>query len=262
MSGPSIPSSAFLRRVLRALLPACALVVSCREQPAGSRPVTVFAAASTKDTLEEIAEIFRKQQGIEVKLSPGASNALATQIIEGAPADIFLSASVEWADSLKSKGLVLEARNLLGNSLVIAVPRGNPAGVKSPEDLRADAVKKLALAGEKVPAGKYAEQALRSAGLDEALKTKIVRGQDVRMTLAFVERGEAEAGIVYATDVKISREVETACRFDPGTHDPIVYPLVLLETAEKNESARKFHAFLQAAGARAIFERHGFTPPD
>ena len=167
--------------------------------------------------------------------------------------------STEWADSLRSKGLAIEARNLLGNSLVIAVPGGNPAGVKSPGDLAGEAVKKLALAGENVPAGKYAEQALRSAGLGEQLKTKIVRGQDVRMTLGFVERGEVEAGIVYATDVKLSRAVETAYRFDPGMHDPIVYPLVLLSGAEKNENARGFDAYLRTAEARAVFERHGFT---
>ena len=264
MSGPSIPRSAFLGRALRALLPACALVVACGKEPAGSRPVTVFAAASTKDALEEIAEIFRREQGIVIAVSPGASNTLATQIIEGAPADLFLSASVEWADSLKAKGHALETRNLLGNSLVIAVPAGNPAGVKSPADLRSEAVKKVALAGENVPAGKYAQQALRSAGLDDELARagKIVRGEDVRMALAFVERGAVEAGILYETDVKVSRDVEKAFRFDPGTHDPIVYPLVLLRAAEKSENARKFHAFLQMAEARTIFARHGFTAPD
>ena len=138
MSPPSMSRVLFLGRVLRALLLAFVLVPACRKEQAGSGPVTIFAAASTKDALEEIARIFRKRQGIEVKVSPGASNTLATQISEGAPADLFLSASAEWADSLKSKGLVLEARNLLGNSLVIAVPGGNPAGVKSPGDLRAE----------------------------------------------------------------------------------------------------------------------------
>jgi molybdate transport system substrate-binding protein len=239
-----------------------AFASGCQEKGGPPQAVTFFVAASTKEAVEEIAALFEKEQGIEVKVSPGASNMLATQIAEGAPADLFLSASEEWAESLKTKGAVLESQNLLGNALVIAVPRGNPEGVKSPGDLTGDPVKKVALAGEKVPAGKYAEQALRSAGLAEQLRTKIVRGQDVRMTLAFVERGEAEAGIVYETDVRVSRKVETAYRFDPRSHDRIVYPLVLLRAAEKNENARKFHAFLRMAEARAVFERHGFAPPN
>ncbi len=226
-----------------------------------SPAITVFVAASTKDAVEEVAAIFRKETGIDVKISPGSSNALAAQIAEGAPADLFLSASEEWADSLKTKGLTLESRKLLGNRLVLVVPRGNAAGVKVAKDLRGDTVKKIALAGEKVPAGKYAEQTLKALGLYGALagEKKIVRGQDVRVTLGYVERGEVEAGIVYATDANISKDVVAVYSFDAKKHDPIVYPLVLLKSAEKNESARKLYAFLSSRGARAIFERLGFT---
>jgi molybdate transport system substrate-binding protein len=122
-------------------------------------------------------------------------------------------------------------------------------------------VRHVALAGEKVPAGKYAEQALRAIGIYDGLVSdkKVVRGQDVRVTLAYVERGEAEAGIVYATDTKTSKHVETAYQFDPKTHDPIVYPLVLLKASQKNEGAGKLYAYLGSPQARAIFERHGFT---
>jgi len=256
----ALPAGAFPAHARLGLLLTLAFASGCPGTQAPSRAVTVFVAASTRDAIEEIAAAFRKDEGLEVKVSPGPSNALATQIAEGAPADLFLSASGEWTESLKAKGLTLETRNLLGNRLVIAVPSGNPAGVKSPQDLRSPAVKKVALAGEKVPAGKYAEQALRSLGLYEPLsaENKIVRGQDVRVTLAYVERGEAEAGFVYSTDVAVSREVETAFRFDPRAHDPIVYPLVLLKAGESNEGARKLYAFLQTAGARAIFERYGF----
>jgi molybdate transport system substrate-binding protein len=210
------------RRLAGALLLVLPLAGACREERSTSRRSRSSPRRARRMRWRKRRPL-PEAQGIEVVVSSGASNTLATQIIEGAPADLFLSASTEWADSLRSKGLAIEARNLLGNSLVIAVPGGNPAGVKSPGDLAGEAVKKLALAGENVPAGKYAEQALRSAGLGEQLKTKIVRGQDVRMTLGFVERGEVEAGIVYATDVKLSRAVETAYRFDPGMHDPIVY---------------------------------------
>ena len=234
-----------------------------KKEAAGLPPtsVTVFVAASTKDVVDELASVFRKESGTEVKISPGPSNTLAAQIAEGAPADLFLSASEEWADSLQAKGHVLEARKLLGNSLVIVVPKGNPAGVKKAEDLRGGSVKKVALAGEKVPVGKYAEQALRALSLYQPLldEKKIVRGQDARGTLAFVERAEVEAGIVYATDAKVSRDVEIGFRFDPKTHDPIVYPLVRLKAGEKNEGARKLFTFLTFPAARAIFERHGFS---
>ena len=234
-----------------------------KKETSGPAPasVTVFVAASTKDVVEELASLFRKETGIEVKVSPGPSNTLAAQIAEGAPADLFLSASEEWTDSLQVKGLVLEARRFLGNSLVMVIPRKNPATVKNAGDLRGGSVKKVALAGEKVPAGKYAEQALKALNLYQALldEKKIVRGQDVRGTLAYVERAEVEAGIVYATDAKVSKEVETAFHFDPKTHEPIVYPLVLLKAAEKNESARKLYTFLSSPEARAVFERHGFT---
>src|SRR6266511_1101359 len=258
---PRLPAGTSPALARIALSLAMVFVPGCQGKPGPPQAVTIFVAASTKDAIEEIAGVFKKEQGIEVRVSPGASNTLATQIAEGAPADLFLSANEEWTEALKAEGHALEARKLLGNSLAIAVPRGNPAGVKSPQDLRAPAVKKVALAGEKVPAGKYAEQALRSLGLYEALlgDKKIVRGQDVRVTLAFVERGEAEAGIVYSTDAMVSRDVETACRLDPKTHDPIVYPLVLLKRAPTEGSARKLYAFLQTAGARVVFERHGFT---
>jgi molybdate transport system substrate-binding protein len=242
-----------------------AALVGCEAKKETSRPpsasVTVFVAASTKDVVEELASIFRKETWIEVKVSPGPSNTLAAQIAEGAPADLFLSASEEWADSLQAKGRVLEARKLLGNSLVIVVPRENPATVKNAEDLRGSPVKKVALAGEKVPAGKYAEQALKALNLYQALldERKIVRGQDVRGTLAYVERAEVEAGIVYATDARVAKDVEIACRFDPKAHEPIVYPLVLLKAAEKNEGARKLYTFLCSPEARAVFGRHGFT---
>ena len=117
---------------------------------------------------------------------------------------------------------------LLTNQLVIVVPSGNPGDVREPKDLLSDKVKKIALAGEKVPAGMYAEQALTKLDLLPQLTAaqKIVRGQDVRNTLSFVERGEAEAGIVYSTDVRIASGVTTAHEFDASLHDEIVYVLV------------------------------------
>jgi molybdate transport system substrate-binding protein len=222
--------------------------------------LTILAAASTKDAITEIAKTFEKDAGIKVIISPGPSNALANQIINGAPADLFLSANQEWADKLKTEGMAADVRPLLSNGLVIVVPKGNPAKVASPKDLTSARVTRIALAGEKVPAGTYAQQALETLKLYQQLSTqrKIVRGQDVRATLNYVERGEVEAGIVYTTDARISDKVETAYTFDPKTYDKIVYPLVLTNRGKQNKAALKFHAYLVSDEAAAIFQKYGF----
>src|SRR4029077_11175574 len=135
--------------------------------------------------------------GTEVKVNPGPSSGLANQVIADAPVDLFLSASQQWADEVNKHDKAAAMTRLLTNKLVIAVPAANPGGVKEPKDLLSAAVKKIALAGEKVPAGIYADQALTKLKLLQPLESagKIVRGQDVRSALSYVERGEAEAGI-------------------------------------------------------------------
>src|SRR5262245_44914166 len=204
------------------------------EEPAGK---AVFsAAASTKDVVESLAEQYAKASKHAVKVNPGSSNTLAGQIIAGAPADLFLSASQEWADKVTEAKLSSQQVKLLTNKLVLVVPKGNPAGVKEPKDLNKAAVKKVALAGEKVPAGKYADQSLAKLGLLDGLvkDKKIVRGQDVRTALAYVERGEVEAGIVYSTDLFAARNVAQVHEFDSALHGEIVYVLVLLKHGEEN----------------------------
>jgi len=196
-----------------------------------------------------------------VQVSPGASNALAAQILSGVPADLYLPASAEWLEHVRERGQVLESTPLLSNALVLVVPKGNPAGVKSPGDLTREAVRFVALAGENVPAGRYAEQALRAAGVMDALahEKRIVRGHDVRAALAYVSRGEADAGVVYSTDVRGVGEVEIVHRFDPKARDAIVYPLGLLTHAGDNAAAREFYVFLRSQPARAAFEEYGFA---
>jgi molybdate transport system substrate-binding protein len=232
------------------------------ENQAARGSLTASVAASTSDAVLQLGDHFREATGIEVRVNAGPSNGLAAQILQGAPADLFLSASAEWADSVDKAGLSAARADLLGNRLVVVVPKGNPAGVNAPEDLARDAVKKLALASESVPAGAYAEQALTNLGLLQHLNEagKIVRGQDVRAALAYVERGEAEAGIVYATDVQAGAKVETACGFDPASHDKIVYVLVLIKRDAENPTARRFYEFLQSREAAAMFAKLGFVP--
>ena len=211
--------------------------------------------------MESLAEKFAVKTETEVKVNPGPSSGLASQIIAGAPADLFLSANQKWADEVEKSGKAVAMARLLTNSLVLVVPESNPGGVKEPKDLLSPEVKKIALAGEKVPAGTYADQALTKLELLEPLVAagKIVRGQDVRSALSFVERGEAEAGIVYSTDLAAAQCVKTVHEFDPTLHDEIVYVLVLLKEDEPAPRAKELFDFLQSAEADAVYAQFGFT---
>jgi molybdate transport system substrate-binding protein len=236
--------------------------LGCGKKGDGSQePVRVLIAASTKEAVEEIAGLYTKDTGVEVKIVAESSSRLATQIVNDAPADLFLSANDKWADFVKEKGYAHESRPLLANNLVLIVPKGNPAGISKPEDLIGASVKHVALAGSAVPAGIYARQALQKLGLLDALEKekKIVAGEDVRVTLTFVERGEAEAGIVYDTDARITDKVEVVHTFASNTHDPIRYPLVLLKAGQEKDTARKFFEFMQSPRASEVFKKQGFT---
>jgi molybdate transport system substrate-binding protein len=257
-----------MHRVMRTVYLTLALAIvaltSCAKAPpntvdANSENVLLSAAASTKEVMEELAGKFSSEG--KVKINPGPSNGLATQILAGAPADLFLSASPQWADEIAKANLAAKSVRLLTNRLVLVVPNGNPAQVHEPKDLLSTSVKKIALAGEEVPAGKYADQALTKLGLLKQLVDagKIARGQDVRTALNYVDGGEAEAGIVYSTDVGAGGGVEIVYEFDPSTHDEIVYMLVLLEGARDKAVAREFYEFLQSSDADAVYTKFGFS---
>ncbi len=247
------------------LIPSLLLLVVCFATGCGSHsshdePVRVLAAASTADAMQRAIDEFKTLvPEARVTLSTGPSNGLARQIQAGAPADVFLSANTEWAEPLDGAGLTQQRINLLANRLVLIVPNDNPANVKSLSDLMNPDVQRVAIACEKVPAGRYAHQALRKHEIYDQLENakKIARGSDVRVTLAYVERGEADAAIVYATDARIASNVKVVMTFEADDSDPILYPLVLLRNSETN--ARQFFKFLQSPEAAVIFEEHGFT---
>ncbi|HZL88862.1 MAG TPA: molybdate ABC transporter substrate-binding protein [Pirellulaceae bacterium] len=226
----------------------------------GKKVVTISVAASTSDAMTELARQFEKQAGCEVRVNSGPSNALANQIIAGAPADLFLSANRKLASEVEKAGQSKNAVPLLTNKLVLIVPKGNPAHVNEPADLLKAEVKRVALAGENVPAGMYAQQALTKLKVyDELVQAnKIARGQDVRSTLAYVERGEAEAGIVYSTDLLAAKNVEAVDEFDPHTHEEIAYVLVLLKHDDENGAAKEFYDFLASKNAEVIWQKYGF----
>ena len=245
----------------RFLCLALVALAGCRSESAVTSappPVVIYVAASAKSAVEEIAKKFQTETGFSVEVSPGSSSRLAKQIVEGGPADIFISADQVNADLVKAKGLVAERRNLLGNRLAVVTPADSKLTLKTLTDLGGAGVTRLALALEKVPAGEYARQALRKAGAWEQVKDKLVGGEDVRATLAFVEQG-ADAGIVYRTDVFGNSKVKTAFEVDAALHQPIEYPLVLLQRGNGTEPARRFYAYLASEPAAEVFRRVQFV---
>ncbi|HTU23093.1 MAG TPA: molybdate ABC transporter substrate-binding protein [Gemmataceae bacterium] len=225
-----------------------------------SKPPTVaiFAAASTQDVIKQIARDFEVQGGTPVTCSFAASSTLARQIEHGADADLFLSANERWADHLADKGLVAERRDLLANRLVVVAPAAHPLPLRRVTDLAGDDVQRLALALDPVPAGHYAREALQKAGIWEQVKGRVREAGDVRATLAIVERDEADAGIVYATDAVTSKKVQTALEVPEDLHTPIRYPLVLVRRSGGSPAARAFYDFLSGDKALSHFRKAGF----
>jgi len=235
--------------------------------PAGARaaePLTVLAAASLTDALRDVSAAWAAKGHPPLRLSFGASSTLARQIEQGAPATLFASADERWMDYLDQRGLLAPGtrRDLLSNTLVLIVPASKARRVTIGPELDIKALLgpdgRLAVGDPShVPVGLYAKQALERLGLWAAVQPRLAPAADVRGALLLVERGEAPAGIVYATDAAISKGVTVAGTFPPGSHDPITYPFALLR-GQDGEEGRALLAFLSGPEARAIFAARGF----
>ncbi|HLG89593.1 MAG TPA: molybdate ABC transporter substrate-binding protein [Alphaproteobacteria bacterium] len=250
----------------RALLSVfAALMVSAGLFAAGARAdtLTVFAAASLKNALDEVGIAWKAYDGGSIAPSYASSSTLAKQIEQGAPADVFISADQQWMDYLTDRKLVRDPRPVLGNRLVLIAPKSKETTI----DIRPGFDLAGLLGGGRlavgdpthVPAGLYAKQALTKLGVWNAVEPRLAPAADVRAALALVARGEAPLGIVYETDAKVEPEVATAGIFPDDSHDPIVYPAAIVATS-KNPEAAKFLAYLSGPAATAIFERYGFRP--
>jgi molybdate transport system substrate-binding protein len=229
--------------------------------PLSAADVVVFAAASLSDALQEIGAAYEKETGQHVVFNFGASNMLARQIREGAPADLFLSADEAKMDDLDRKGLLLPGtrRSVLSNTLAVVVPEGSQLSLTGPADLAGPAVRTLVIAEPTaVPAGIYAKEYLRSLGLWSKLIDRIVPTENVRAALAAVEAGNADAGIVYRTDALIGRRTRVAFEVPAAEGPPISYPFAALREGENPESARKFLEHLVSPEALDVFRKHGF----
>ncbi|MFZ0635121.1 MAG: molybdate ABC transporter substrate-binding protein [Candidatus Acidiferrales bacterium] len=233
---------------------------AAQESPAS---LTVSAAISLKDALDEIAKMYeQKNPGVKVTFNYGGSGTLQHQIEQGAPVDIFFSAAEKQMDALVAKGLTVAGtrRDAVRNSLVLIVPAA--AGTaKDFSDLVKPEVKTIAL-GEPatVPAGMYAQQTLQHLGLMDAIKPKVVYAKDVRQVLTYVETGNADAGLVYRTDALISKKVRIVATAPEDSHEPIVYPLAVIKGTKQESAARGLADYLAGADAHAIFKKYGFAP--
>jgi molybdate transport system substrate-binding protein len=232
---------------------------------AAQEAITVFAAASMKNALDDANAAFTKATGTKVVASYAASPALAKQIESGAPADVFISADLQWMDYVTQKNLIKpDTRvNLLGNKLVLIAPKDSKidkVDIKQGFDIAKLAGDgRIAVADVKaVPAGLYAKAALEKLGGWVAAEPKLAQAENVRATLAFVARGETPIGIVYETDAKVEPNVKIVGVFPEDSHPPVTYP-VAATTAGKHADTAKYLQFLRTGAAKAIFEKYGFS---
>jgi molybdate transport system substrate-binding protein len=250
-----------MRYLMFTLVLPATLVAS--EVQAQQRPPLVLAAASLQESMTAAADAWAKQGHVKPTISFAASSALARQVESGAPADLFVSADEDWMNELAAKNLIVSSTRVtfLGNRLVVAAPAGSNVRipVRPPAALvRVLTAGPLAMADTAVPAGKYGQASLEKLGVWAQVSPKVVRAENVRATLALVERGAAPLGIVYATDAKASAKVRIAGIFPESTHPAITYPVARLK-ASTNPEAEAFRRFLVSRAGKAIFVRYGFS---
>lgn len=251
------------RRVILAM--AAAALPAIRAARAQS-PVTIFAAASLTDAMRDLAQQWQARGHAAPRLSFAASSALARQMEQGAPADLFISADEPWMDYAQQRGLIVDAsrRSVLGNRLVLVAPTAaaRPVEIARGTDLAALLGPQGRLAtGDPahVPVGRYAQAALTWMGQWGRLSPRLARAENVRSALLLVERGEAPLGIVYATDAAAAPGVRVIGTFPAESHPPVSYPFALARRAEANAEARALFGFLTGAAATATWQRFGFT---
>jgi molybdate transport system substrate-binding protein len=247
------------------LLFALAFAACAKDAP---RNLTVFAAASLKESLDAAAADWTARSGQKVVVSYAASNALARQIEQGAPADVYISADEAWMDYLQARSLLAKGTrfDLVRNRLVLVAPADSALQrvdlARSDEFLRALGEGRLSVAEvESVPAGKYAREALNRLGLWTSVSARLAQGENVRAALSFVAKGEAPLGIVYATDARAEPKVRVVAEFSPTTHARIAYPAAATAKGDSAKASRGFLAFLRSGPAREIFTRAGFSKP-
>ncbi|MDF0554687.1 molybdate ABC transporter substrate-binding protein [Kamptonema sp. UHCC 0994] len=229
---------------------------------AQSPTLLIAAAASLQEALKEVDPLFKSAHpGITVNYNFAASGTLQQQIEQGAPVDLFISAATRQMDALQKKNLILTdtRHNILTNSLVLVVPSNSKLGLTNFKQLTNSNVKRISVGEPRsVPAGQYAEEVFKNLGILDQLKSKFVYGNSVRNVLGTIESGNADAGIVYATDAKISNKVKQVATAASNLHSPIVYPMAVIKASKNQSNARIYTQFLTSQKAQAIFKKYGF----
>ena len=231
--------------------------------------LTIAAAASLTDVTMEIVEAYKAEApNTKLTITYGASGALQTQIEQGAPVDIFMSAAAKQMDALEEGGLLLDGSrtNLLENKVVLILPADsklalasiNDLSITSFEDLAKDRITVAIGDPASVPAGQYAEEVLTSLGIKDKVLAKANLGTDVRQVLTWVENGEVDAGIVYATDAATTDKVQVVCEAPADSVKRIIYPVAILKASAYTEAAQSFIDFLKTPDVAALFEKYGF----
>lgn len=251
------------RRALGRLLASAATALFIASSACAGDRVVVFAAASLKTALDSVRKKWEADAHKSATISYAASSSLAKQIMEGAPADVFVSADMDWMDELANAKAIVpgSVHKLLGNDIVLIVPTASQTDIKIEQGFDLTSLlgdSRLAMADVKsVPAGKYGKAALEALGVWPLVQDRIAMAENVRAALKLVASGEAPAGIVYATDAKAEPAVRVVGVFPAATHAEIVYPVGLVSTS-KNADAVALLAYLQGKEARTIFEDQGF----
>lgn len=223
--------------------------------------LTISAAISLKDAIDENIHLYHaRAPEVEIHANYGASGTLQRQVEEGAPVDIFVSASADQMNALETEGLILAGtrEELARNSVVLITPKGAHE-IRGFADLTGPGVKTIAIGEpQTVPAGKYAQEVLTHIGIYDAVMPKLVLAKDVRQVLTYVATGNADAGIVYATDARISSQVVVVATAPAGSHDPVVYPAAIVKSSRDAAAAKAFLEFLAGPSGRAVFKKYGF----
>ena len=239
---------------------------ACSQDPSTkAQTVTVYAAVSLSNALDEINALYQQQYDTVVHTSYASSGTLAKQIQSRAPAEVFLSADTTWMDNLANKNYLVEGsqKNLLTNRLVLITPKDKPVPLNVAENGLFDPhlfQGKLCIGNpQSVPAGKYAKEAFTYLGIWDGLLDKLVETQDVRSALNFVHRGECQLGVVYLSDVTIANTVQIVAIFPKDSHRPITYPLAMIKNDHQNNlNIKSYYDFIQSANAITIYKKYGF----
>lgn len=265
MIAASVLSRLSMRMALTGLMLVTTLWADAHAQKTETATITVFAAASLRNALDDAAKAYEKNSGNKIVISYAASSALAKQIEQGAPADIFVSADLDWMDYVQKKNLIeTDTRfNLLGNRLVLVAPKDSTVSLKIAKDFPLAATlgnNRLAMANVKaVPAGKYGHAALEKLGVWKDVEPKVAQADNVRAALALVAQGEAPLGIVYETDAAAEPKVKIVDAFPADTHPPIIYPIAILAATKNADADKAFIDYLKTPEAQAYFTKQGFT---